>query len=163
DVSSEGGLLGIVASPEFATDRLVYAAVSGRDQNRIVALTIAEDFGSLAVDRVLLDGIQTADRHRGGRIVVGPDGHLWIGTGDARAPPAGVSRRRRRRGPAAARRARGSARRRPGAPGRRAWAPGWRRGRRGPPCVPGRARRAQGRGTGRGRVLHAGADSLPGQ
>lgn len=86
DVSSEGGLLGIVASPEFATDRLVYAAVSGRDQNRIVALTIAEDFGSLAVDRVLLDGIQTADRHHGGRIVVGPDGHLWIGTGDAFEP-----------------------------------------------------------------------------
>src|SRR5690606_19818223 len=80
DVSSEGGLLGIVASPEFATDRLVYAAVSGRDQNRIVALTFAEDFGWLAVDRVLLDGIQTADRHHGGRIVVGPDGHLWIGT-----------------------------------------------------------------------------------
>jgi glucose/arabinose dehydrogenase len=85
-VSSEGGLLGIVASPEFATDRTVFASVSGEDQNRIVALTIAEDHGSLTVDRVLLDGIQTADRHHGGRIVVGPDGHLWIGTGDAFAP-----------------------------------------------------------------------------
>lgn len=85
-VSSEGGLLGIAASPEFATDRTVFASVSGADQNRIVALTIADDFGSLAVDRVLLDGIQTADRHHGGRIVVGPDGHLWIGTGDAFEP-----------------------------------------------------------------------------
>ena len=85
-VSSEGGLLGIVASREFATDRTVFAAVSGQAQNRIVALTIAEDFGSLTVDRVLLDGIQTADRHHGGRIVIGPDGHLWIGTGDAFEP-----------------------------------------------------------------------------
>lgn len=85
-VSSEGGLLGIVASREFATDRTVFAAVSGQTQNRIVALTIAEDFGSLTVDRVLLDGIQTADRHHGGRIVIGPDGHLWIGTGDAFEP-----------------------------------------------------------------------------
>jgi glucose/arabinose dehydrogenase len=85
-VSSEGGLLGIAASPTFATDRTVYASVSGEDQNRIVALTIAADHGSLTVDRVLLDGIRTADRHHGGRIVVGPDGHLWIGTGDAFEP-----------------------------------------------------------------------------
>lgn len=85
-VSSEGGLLGIVASPDFAQDRTVYASVSGRDENRVVALTVAEDLGSLAVDRVLLDGILTADRHHGGRLAVGPDGHLWIGTGDAFEP-----------------------------------------------------------------------------
>jgi glucose/arabinose dehydrogenase len=84
--SSEGGLLGIAASPAFATDRTIFASVSGRDENRIVALTIAGDYRSLTVDRVLLDGIRTADRHHGGRIVVGPDGHLWIGTGDAFEP-----------------------------------------------------------------------------
>lgn len=86
DVSSEGGLLGIVASPDFDDDRTVYASVSGTDENRIVALTIADDFESLAVDRTLLEGIRTADRHHGGRIVIGPDGHLWIGTGDAFEP-----------------------------------------------------------------------------
>jgi len=86
DVTSEGGLLGIVASPDFDEDRTVYASVSGADQNRIVAITIADDFRSLAVDRVLLDGIQTADRHHGGRIAIGPDRHLWIGTGDAFEP-----------------------------------------------------------------------------
>ena len=86
DTSSEGGLLGIAASPDFATDRTVFASVSGADQNRIVALTIAGDYRSLDVDRVLLDGIATADRHHGGRIAVGPDGHLWIGTGDAFEP-----------------------------------------------------------------------------
>ena len=79
-------MLDIVASPEFDTDRTVFASVSGADQNRIVALTIAEDYDSLSVDRVLLDGIQTANRHHGGRIVIGPDGHLWIGTGDAFEP-----------------------------------------------------------------------------
>ncbi|HEX6338561.1 MAG TPA: PQQ-dependent sugar dehydrogenase [Jiangellaceae bacterium] len=86
DVSSEGGLLGIAASPEFDQDHTIYASVSGADENRIVALTIADEFNSLAVERVLLDGIQTADRHHGGRIVIGPDGHLWIGTGDAFEP-----------------------------------------------------------------------------
>lgn len=86
EVSSEGGLLGIVASPGFERDRTVYASVSGAEENQIVAITIADDYGSLAVDRVLLDGIQTADRHHGGRIVIGPDGHLWVGTGDAFEP-----------------------------------------------------------------------------
>ncbi|GAB2622500.1 PQQ-dependent sugar dehydrogenase [Pseudactinotalea suaedae] len=86
DVSSEGGLLGIVASPEFEQDRTVYAYVSGVDENRVVALTIGEGYEALEVDRVLLEGIETADRHHGGRIAVGPDGHLWIGTGDAFEP-----------------------------------------------------------------------------
>ena len=84
--SSEGGLLGIVASPDFATDRTIYASVSGARENAIVALHIAEDFRSLRRERVLLDGIQTADRHHGGRIEIGPDGNLWIGTGDAFEP-----------------------------------------------------------------------------
>ncbi|MCO1660399.1 PQQ-dependent sugar dehydrogenase [Pseudonocardia humida] len=84
--SSEGGLLGIVASPGFATDRTVYASVSGATENSIVALRIAEDLGSLTQQRVLLSGIQTADRHHGGRIALGPDGNLWIGTGDAFEP-----------------------------------------------------------------------------
>ncbi|MDW5328359.1 PQQ-dependent sugar dehydrogenase [Plantactinospora sp. KLBMP9567] len=84
--SSEGGLLGIAASRDFATDRTVYASVSGAQENTIVALRVADDFRSLRQDRVLLDGIQTADRHHGGRIVIGPDGNLWIGTGDAFEP-----------------------------------------------------------------------------
>lgn len=86
NATSEGGLLGIVASPDFADDRTVYASVSGAQENRIVALTIGEGYDSLSVDRVLLDGIETADRHHGGRIEIGPDGHLWIGTGDAFEP-----------------------------------------------------------------------------
>ncbi|MFF5078259.1 PQQ-dependent sugar dehydrogenase [Actinoplanes sp. NPDC000266] len=83
---AEGGLMGIVASPGFATDRTVYASVTGADENSVVALRIAEDYGSLRQDRVLLDGIQTAERHHGGRLAIGPDGNLWIGTGDAFEP-----------------------------------------------------------------------------
>ncbi|GIJ35318.1 PQQ-dependent sugar dehydrogenase [Micromonospora sediminimaris] len=84
--SSEGGLLGIVASRTFTTDRTVYASVSGERENSIVALRIADDFHSIRRERVLLNGIQTADRHHGGRIAIGPDGNLWIGTGDAFDP-----------------------------------------------------------------------------
>jgi glucose/arabinose dehydrogenase len=84
--SAEGGLLGLETSPEFETDRTVFAYVSSSPTNRVVALRIGEDFDSLAQERVLLDGIVTADRHHGGRLRVGPDGHLWIGTGDAFEP-----------------------------------------------------------------------------
>ncbi|WP_307844951.1 PQQ-dependent sugar dehydrogenase [Actinotalea solisilvae] len=86
EVSAEGGLLGIAVSPGFADDRTLYAYVSSAPTNRVVALRVGEDLRSLSLERVVLDGIQTADRHHGGRVVVGPDGHLWIGTGDAFEP-----------------------------------------------------------------------------
>ncbi|WP_162181686.1 PQQ-dependent sugar dehydrogenase, partial [Glycomyces tenuis] len=86
ETSAEGGLLGLAASPDFATDRTVFAYVSASPTNRVVALRIGEAFDSVTEERVLLDGIETANRHHGGRIVIGPDGHLWIGTGDAFEP-----------------------------------------------------------------------------
>lgn len=84
--SAEGGLLGLETSPDFATDRTVFAYVSASPTNRVVALRIGDDFESLTQERVLLEGIGTADRHHGGRLRIGPDGQLWIGTGDAFAP-----------------------------------------------------------------------------
>jgi glucose/arabinose dehydrogenase len=82
-VSAEGGLLGLAASPDFARDRTVYAYVCAAPANRVVALRVAEDLRSLTQERVVLDGIPTGDRHHGGRLAFGPDGHLWITTGDA--------------------------------------------------------------------------------
>jgi glucose/arabinose dehydrogenase len=82
-VSAEGGLLGLAVSPQFEHDRTIYASISSSPTNRIVALHVAQDFRLLTVDRVILSGIRTADRHHGGRIKFGPDGNLWIGTGDS--------------------------------------------------------------------------------
>ena len=84
--SAEGGLLGIAVSPDFAEDRTVYAYVSSSPTNRVVALRIADDLRSLSQERIVLDGIEAADRHHGGRLRFGPDGNLWIGTGDAFEP-----------------------------------------------------------------------------
>lgn len=86
--SAEGGLLGLAASPDFARDRTVFAYVSSSPTNRVVALQIAEDLRSLSQERVVLDGIVTANRHHGGRLRFGPDGFLWITTGDAFEPDA---------------------------------------------------------------------------
>jgi glucose/arabinose dehydrogenase len=81
--SAEGGLLGLAASPDFAVDRTVYAYVSAGPTNRVVAVQIAEDLRSMTLGRTVLDGIGTADRHHGGKLVFDRDGNLWIGTGDA--------------------------------------------------------------------------------
>ena len=85
--SSEGGLLGLAASPDFAEDRTVFAYVSSSPTNRVVALRVPEYLRSLSQQRVVLDGIETADRRHGGRLRFGPDRNLWITTGDAYVDP----------------------------------------------------------------------------
>ncbi len=78
---TEGGLLGLAASPDFTEDRLVYAYLTAAQENRVVRLTF--DGTSLGEPEVVLDGIPTANIHNGGRIAFGPDGYLYVTTGDA--------------------------------------------------------------------------------
>jgi glucose/arabinose dehydrogenase len=75
----EGGLLGIAVSPDYATDQWVYIYYTAADDNRIARLRLDDP------DRVMpiFVGIPKANRHNGGRIAFGPDGMLYVGTGDA--------------------------------------------------------------------------------
>ncbi|VFA97265.1 PQQ-dependent sugar dehydrogenase [Nocardia cyriacigeorgica] len=73
----EGGLLGIAASPRYAEDRYVYAYFTAASDNRIVRFRLGEP------SQVVFDGIAKAGNHNGGRIAFGPDGMLYVGTGDA--------------------------------------------------------------------------------
>jgi len=87
----EGGLLGIAADPRFAENRrfYLYATVEkgGRAVNRVTRWTLSADGRSAREDRVLLDDIAAEQFHDGGRIRFGPDGMLYVGTGDAGKPP----------------------------------------------------------------------------
>lgn len=86
---SEGGLLGLAVSPEFATDRTVYFYLSTAEDNRVVSATIkSPDKDPLGPDALstttpILTGIPTAHIHDGGRLLFGPDGYLYVSTGDA--------------------------------------------------------------------------------
>ncbi len=85
----EGGLLGVAVSPDFATDRTIVVAYTSAADNRVVRLRVAAD-GTVdgAAQQVLVSGIVKAGIHNGGAVTFGPDGLLYIGTGDAgrRAP-----------------------------------------------------------------------------
>jgi glucose/arabinose dehydrogenase len=81
----EAGLLGLALDPEFAENRLVYlyySAVAGAGAvNRIVRY---RETGNRLSDRALLfDDIPAATIHDGGRLRFGPDGLLYVTTGDA--------------------------------------------------------------------------------
>ncbi|MCA1713043.1 MAG: PQQ-dependent sugar dehydrogenase [Actinobacteria bacterium] len=73
----EGGLLGLAVSPTYAQDGLVYAYLTAADDNRVVRFRLGG-----AVEPVLT-GIPSGPIHDGGRIAFGPDGYLYIGTGDS--------------------------------------------------------------------------------
>jgi glucose/arabinose dehydrogenase len=83
---NDSGLLGLAASPGFATDRTVYAYLTTPADNRVIALRFADDLGSFVQTRVVLDGIAAGSGHQGGRLAFDTDGNLWITTGDANDP-----------------------------------------------------------------------------
>lgn len=88
--SGEDGLLGIATHPNFAENRFFYvyytADRNGSQVNRVERWRLSENGLTASPDRVIVDDIPVAQFHNGGRIRFGPDGMLYIGTGDARNP-----------------------------------------------------------------------------
>src|SRR3954468_17724898 len=82
--AGEGGLLGLAASPGYAQDGWIYAYLTAERDNRIVRFKLSGG----AAPEVIFDGIDKARNHDGGRIAFGPDGMLYVGTGDAGKPSA---------------------------------------------------------------------------
>ncbi|MEV6212449.1 PQQ-dependent sugar dehydrogenase [Kitasatospora sp. NPDC051914] len=83
--AGEGGLLGLALGPDGA----LYAYYTGTDDNRIVRFTYdtSRPVGAqLTEPAVVLTGIPKGNNHNGGRIAFGPDGMLYVGTGESGRP-----------------------------------------------------------------------------
>jgi glucose/arabinose dehydrogenase len=75
----EGGLMGVAVSPSFDRDRYVYLYFTADDDNRVVRFRYDDRVGEL---QPIVTGIPKAGNHNGGRIAFGPDGMLYVATGE---------------------------------------------------------------------------------
>lgn len=83
--SNEAGVMGVAVSPQFASDSRVFVYYSTNEDNRVVRYKLDGD--RLQQEKVIVTGIPVGAIHDGGRIAFGPDGWLYIGTGDAGERP----------------------------------------------------------------------------
>ena len=78
--NGESGLLGIAVDPQFSQNRYVYLFYTSNNGNRVSRFVLNDQ---LQNETVLIDRIPSGSIHNGGRIKFGPDGKLYITTGDA--------------------------------------------------------------------------------
>ena len=81
----EGGMLGIALDPDFESNHYIYIYYTYNEflstKNKLVRFV--ESNNVLTEDKILLENIPGASYHDGGRIKFGPDGKLYVTTGDA--------------------------------------------------------------------------------
>jgi glucose/arabinose dehydrogenase len=85
DRSNEQGLLGIAFHPQYGQNGYFFINYTGTDgETRISRFSSSPDPNRADVDSetILLTIVQPYGNHNGGSIVFGPDGYLYIGTGD---------------------------------------------------------------------------------
>jgi len=78
----DGGLLGIAVSPKYETDQTVYVYYSTDKDNRVAKLKLK------GKPQPILTGIPRSRNDNGGQLGFGPDGQLYVATGDG--SPAGT-------------------------------------------------------------------------
>ncbi|HEY9496839.1 MAG TPA: PQQ-dependent sugar dehydrogenase [Intrasporangium sp.] len=79
--SGEGGLLGLAVPKDFGANPVFYAYYSTESDNRVAAVPWRGD--RIGEPKVIFEGIPRGHNHNGGRIKFGPDGYLYVGTGEA--------------------------------------------------------------------------------
>ncbi len=81
----EAGLMGLAVDPDYQKNRFIYAsyAYSQNGKPRIKVVRLIDNGSSAMVDKVLIDNILAAPFHDGSRLKFGPDGKLYVTTGEA--------------------------------------------------------------------------------
>jgi glucose/arabinose dehydrogenase len=81
--AGEAGMMGLAVDPGFASNRLIYACYTATGDNRVVRWQVNNTLNGVAgAGTVLVQGLSKANFHDGCRVRFGPDGKLWVTTGD---------------------------------------------------------------------------------
>jgi glucose/arabinose dehydrogenase len=84
----DAGLLGLTLHPNFTQNHLFYVYYTYSNNTGLFnkVLMLKESNNRIIDSKTILDGIPGDDYRDGGRIMFGPDGKLYVSTGDASIP-----------------------------------------------------------------------------
>ncbi|HKI09038.1 MAG TPA: PQQ-dependent sugar dehydrogenase, partial [Nitrososphaeraceae archaeon] len=84
----EAGLLGLALHPNFTQNHLMYVYHTYINKERLYnkVLMLTERNNKIVDSKIILDSIPASDQNNGGRIKFGPDGMLYVSTGDSESP-----------------------------------------------------------------------------
>jgi glucose/arabinose dehydrogenase len=87
--AGEGGLMGVVLHPDFALNSWIYlyrtVVIDSTRDNEVVRF-VYNDEHTLTEETIIISNFRGATYHDGGALSFGPDGLLYIATGDAGKP-----------------------------------------------------------------------------
>ena len=82
---SEEGLMGMVLDPDYQNNKKIYAAYAYPENGSLAVRVVSfiDNGSSISAIQTVIEGIPAARNHAGTRLRFGPDGKLYITTGDA--------------------------------------------------------------------------------
>jgi glucose/arabinose dehydrogenase len=86
NAQGEGGLLGLAIDPNYTENQYIYTCYNSTTGDiRVVRWVLSAGLNALLEHQNILTGIpaNASGRHSGCQLAFGPDGYLWVGTGDA--------------------------------------------------------------------------------